>query len=151
MKKEKGSAIVNAFNRIINIRAWFDLARIKAATTYLLNGTKKFLIPQSAEAGESFEQAVAKFKLTETDLKLKQKALWRLSVLMVTVAGLIFIYCCYNIFLGHFIAAGLSLIVTFIALVLGFRYHFWYFQIKQRKLGCTFRQWYKQGLRGKCS
>ena len=42
----------------------------------------------------------------------------------------------------------LQAIDTLIALVLAFRYHFWYFQMKQHKLGCTFNEWYRQGLLG---
>lgn len=151
MKKEKSSTIVNVFNRIINIRAWFDIERVKAGTVYLLDGMKKLFIPQSRTSGESFEAAIAKLQLTEADLEIKKTALRRLSLLMVIVAGLIFIYACYNFIVGHFVAGGLSIIVMLIALVLGFRYHFWYFQIRQRKLGCTFYEWYTYGLRGKRS
>jgi intracellular multiplication protein IcmV len=50
--------------------------------------------------------------------------------------------------MGSIKAFIVSLVVTLIALILAYRYHFWYFQMKQRKLGCTFSEWYKQGLFG---
>lgn len=148
MKKEKGSRIGNMFTRIINVRAWFDFDRVRSGTLYILDGMKKLLVPQSAKKGDSFEAVVARLQLTETDLAIKKQALWRLSLVMVILAGLIFLYACYSFISGHLVAGGLSLVVMMIALVLGFRYHFWYFQIKQRKLGCTFYEWYKYGLRG---
>lgn len=150
MKKEKDSAIVNLINRIINVRAWFDFARVKAGTLYLINGIKKMFVPQKTMPAETFEEVVTKLKLTNADLEIKQRALWRLSLLMVVIASVVFIYACYNFIFGHFAAGALSMIVTSIALVLGFRYNFWYYQIKQRKLGCTFSEWYKD-LRGKRS
>jgi intracellular multiplication protein IcmV len=53
----------------------------------------------------------------------------------------------YQLFYGSYQAAIVSFIILWIALVLAFRYHFWYFQIKNRKLGCTVYEWYR-GLLG---
>ncbi|HAU1881722.1 TPA: type IV secretion protein IcmV, partial [Legionella pneumophila] len=97
---------------------------------------------------ESFDEAVKKLKLNEADLIIKQKALFRLSVIMVIAALMLLIYTGYQLFYGSWKATIISLVVVMIALVLAFRYHFWYYQIKQRKLGCTVKEWYRQGLLG---
>ena len=67
---------------------------------------------------------------------------------MLLSACLIFVYAGYQFFYGSIKAFIVSLVVMLIALVLAFRYHFWYFQIKQRKLGCTFNEWYRRINRG---
>jgi intracellular multiplication protein IcmV len=145
---KKKSRIVNLFSRIINIRRWFDWERMKAYTLYLGNGVSRLFVPQKQIQEESFDHAVKEFNLDDKNLLLKQKSLFRLSIIMVFLAFLILIYAGYQLFYGAIIAFIISLVVMMIALVLAFRYHFWYYQIKNRKLGCTFSEWYRQGLLG---
>lgn len=148
MKKKSGSRIARVFNRIVNVRKWADWERTKAFTLYLGNGFLRLFVPEKNPGAESFDSAMTRLKISDVDLLLKQKALFRLSIVMTSLAGLIFIYSGYQLFFGAFKAAIVSLVVAMIALVLAFRYHFWYFQIKKRKLGCTFNEWFKQGLMG---
>ena len=105
------------------------------------------MVPASMAKSESFKHAVDTFKITEEDLEIKQKALMRLSILMLLMAFIIGIYAGYLLYHGAIRAGIVSLVVMGIAVVLAFRYHFWYFQIKKRKLGCTFTEWLK-ALRG---
>ncbi|HHT0592538.1 TPA: type IVB secretion system protein IcmV [Legionella anisa] len=146
MKKQ--SRIVRLVSRIINVRRWFDWERMKAFTMYLGNGFKRLFVPQKKVEGESFNEAVQLLNLSYESILLKQKSLFRLSIIMVLAALLILGYAGYQLFFGSIKAFLVSLIVTLIALVLAFRYHFWYYQIKNRKLGCTFNEWYRQGLLG---
>ena len=148
MKKKSGTRIGNIFKRIINIRKWSDWDRMKAFTLYLLNGFKRLFVTQKEVEVESFDSAVNKLKLSDADLVIKQNALLRLSIVMLAAAFMIFIYSGYQLFYGSFKAVIVSLVVMLIALVLAFRYHFWYFQIKHRKLGCTITEWYRQGILG---
>ncbi|CAM2916927.1 type IVB secretion system protein IcmV [Legionella worsleiensis] len=148
MKKKSGTRIGNMFRRIVNIRTWSDWDRMNAFTLYLINGFKRLFISQKNVEVESFDLAVNKLKLTDAELQAKQNALFRLSMVMLTVAGLIFFYSGYQLLYGSIKAVVVSLVVMMIALVLAFRYHFWYFQIKHKKLGCTVIEWYKQGILG---
>jgi intracellular multiplication protein IcmV len=63
---------------------------------------------------------------------------------MIVAALLLFAYMTYEIYFGYFLGALLSLVVAFLALALAFRYHFWFFQIKQRRLGCSVSEWFNQ-------
>jgi intracellular multiplication protein IcmV len=148
MKKTAKSRITTVFRRIFNIRAWFDFDRVKSFTIYLGNGLKRMFVPQTNVKGESFEEAMTRLNLSEEDLISKQSALYRLSVLMCGAASFIFAYAVYHLFYGSYRAVIVSLVIMMIALVLAFRYHFWYFQIKERKLGCSISEWYRQGLMG---
>lgn len=147
MKKLSQSRIVKLISRAINVRQWFDWDRLKGFTLYLGNGFRRFFVPQKETQAESFEEAKAKFNLSEEEISIKQKALYRLSILMILCAFLIFTYAVYQIFWGSLNAFIASIVVGFIALTFAFRYHFWYFQMKQHKLGCTFKEWYR-GLLG---
>lgn len=148
MKKKSGSRIERIITRIVNIRTWFDWERVRSFTVFLIQGFKRLFVPQQSAESESFDEAVSELKLTSTDLLIKQKALYRLSLVMLATAVLILGYVAYQLFWGSFKAALLSFVVMMIALVLAFRYHFWYFQIKEHKLGCTFQEWFRQGLLG---
>lgn len=148
MQKKRESRIGKVFRKVINIRYWSDYDRTKAGFLYLKQGFQKLFVPQKAQRADDFEEAVKKMNLTELDLSSRMNSLWRLSILMVVVASLIFVFAVYHLFSGHFSAALLSLVVMSIALVLAFRYHFWYFQIKQRKLGCTIKEWFHNGIMG---
>lgn len=148
MKKKSRSQTALLIGRIFNIRAWSDWPRMKAFTFYLINGFKALFVIQQEKKTESFDKAIIELNLDEASLLKKQKALLRLSKIMVFSAALILGYAAYQLCLGSFRAFLISLIVMFISLTLAFRYHFWYFQIKEHILGCTFRQWFRQGLLG---
>jgi len=148
MKKTSESRIVKVFTRIINIRDWFDWDRVKAFTIYLANGFRRLFVPQKTTDVESFDEAMKRLGISEQSLLAKQKALFRLAILMLAAAGLMLVYLVYQIFFGSYKAVILSIVVILIAFTLAFRYHFWYFQIKHRKLGCSFIEWFRQGLLG---
>ena len=148
MKKKRPSRILAILARIFNVRAWIDFDRIKSFTMYLVNGFKKMFVPQRNVATESFEEAMQRLNISEKDLQSRQSALYRLSLLMCGAALFIFAYAVYHVIYGSFKAVIISLVVMLIALVLAFRYHFWYFQIRERKLGCTIQEWYRKGLMG---
>lgn len=148
MKKNSGSRITQVFKRIVNVRAWSDFDRMKAYTVYLGTGIKKMFVPQKNTKAESFTAALKRLNISEQDLKAKQAALYRLSVLMCAFAALILCYTLFHLYYGNFKAVLVSWIVMLLALVLAFRYHFWYFQIKERKLGCSLKEWYRRGFLG---
>ncbi|STX29846.1 intracellular multiplication protein IcmV [Legionella beliardensis] len=156
MKKKSGSRIGNLFKTIFNVRAWSDYDRIRAFTLYLGNGIKFLFVPQkkesaSNEALANFKEAMDAQNLTEADILARQRGLYRLSILMCVIAFGFFCYAMYHLFYGGIFAVIISLVLMLVALVLAFRYHFWYYQIRERKLGCTFREWYSQGFLGKKS
>ncbi|MFT4058573.1 MAG: type IVB secretion system protein IcmV [Legionella sp.] len=148
MKKHSNSKIVKLLGSILNVRAWFDWERVRAFTLYLVNGFKRLFVPQKNFKAQSFKEASTKLNLNDENLHIKQNALLRLSIIMLIAAFIIFSYAGYQLMYGSFKAMIVSLIVTLIALTLAFRYHFWYYQIKQRKLGCSFNEWFRQGLLG---
>lgn len=148
MKKNPGARTIGIFGRVFNVRAWADFDRMKSFTTYLGNGFRRMFVPQRQEAEESFDEAMVRLNLSEKDLKIKQSSLYRLCLFMCATALVFFAYAIYQVFYGSYRATIVSLAVMLIALALAFRYHFWYFQIKERKLGCTIQEWYRKGLKG---
>lgn len=150
MKSQKGSRIKAVFNQVFNVKNWLDYERLKGFTLYLFNGVKGVFVPKPQvveDKSKSFSEVVATLELTEEELTARKKGLYRLSMVMFIVGLSILCYGIYNLIMGFFLATMVSVVVASIGFVLAFRYHFWYYQIQQRKLGCTFKEWYRQFFR----
>lgn len=160
MKKKSESRVLKVITSIFSIRRWFDWDRMKSFTAFIITGLRRlFLLTQeSPDIGKkkesdvahnkSFLKAQKKLNLTDEDLLQREKALFRLSVLMSFLTICFLSYTFYHLFQTSFQATLLSFVVTLISAALAFRYHFWYYQIKNRKLGCSFHEWFKKGLLG---
>lgn len=144
MKIKKSTRLIGIIKRTFNVHAWLDVDRVKSATTDIGQAMKGIFVPKrSKKPAESFEDAMERMHLTNKDLAEKGAALFRLSMLMLLVAILILGYAGYELYYGAYKATIVSLAVSLIALALAFRYHFWSFQIKVRKLGCSLGEWYR--------
>src|SRR3990167_11146420 len=149
MKKPPHSRFRKAFTAAFDLRKWSDLERMKGFTLYLENGIKNLFIPRRQAAKQSFDEALQQYNVNEKDLLKKQNGLLRLSLLMCLVALGFLLYSIYLALFGSWHATVLSAVIMMLALTLAFRYHFWFFQIKQRKLGCTFQEWFQRGFLGR--
>jgi len=137
-------------SRLFNFRAMLDWDRVTGHLRYLLELIGLLSTPETSQASQTdvtFDDAKNKLDLTDNDLLLKQRVLHRLSLLMLLFALVVFVYAVYQLFYGSPLGCIPSFVVMSIALALAFRYHFWSFQIKERKLGCTVSEWYKRGFK----
>jgi intracellular multiplication protein IcmV len=157
MKNKSNSRVVRVLSKILDIRTWFDWERMKSFTLFVGNGLRglfmmdtenKKTTKDNLPLTESFNSAKQSLNLTDADLIIRQKALLKLSILMATIAILIFSYSIYQFFYGTLRAGFISLVIMMIAVALSFRYHFWYYQIKSHKLGCSVHEWFRKGLLG---
>lgn len=144
MSKQTGQNTKRLLTRLFNLRTWSDWERTRTITAYFLEQIQIFFVPKKRDESKntSFAAEVAKLKLTESDLIFRQKNLMRLVWIMLGMAFFLFAYALYQLMYGSVLGVLLSWVLMFVALVLAFRYHFWYFQIKERKLGCTIREWF---------
>lgn len=148
MQKPEKRGIVGTMKRIFNVRLWADTARIKSYWQYIVSSIKNMLVPQRKVVGETFEAAKTRMNLTDEDLLRRQRALFQFSLLMLAMCFLLCMYAVYQLVYGSIQGFLLTLSIGCIAAVIAFRYHFWYFQIKEKKLGCSVKEWFKFGLLG---
>lgn len=128
-----------------NPRGWLGYDTLKASSQGLWVILKEvFTIPQPTRR-ETFAEAMQRLNLTEQDLQQTGQRYFLLAMLFVGLGGAAFLGGFYMLFY-HQTFAGLVLAMATSAVFFSqaFRYHFWYFQIKHRKLGCTFLEW-RQG------
>ncbi|MDF1758540.1 MAG: type IVB secretion system protein IcmV [Legionellaceae bacterium] len=136
------------FQRFFDYKAWSDWDRSRSIAFYFINMVKKIFVPQkiNKENIKSFATVVEEMKLTEEDLIIKQKSLKKLCVIMLVTSFIFYVYSMYQVLYGSFLGVILSVVLTFVCLTLAFRYHFWYFQISNKKLGCTLKEWFTESF-----
>lgn len=132
-----------------NLRQWADYDRLKESSKGLKYTIKNLFIPAKPQHPESFEQAMQRLQLSESDIKAREREFYYLALLMFGLMLAAIGYMIYHIASLHIFGAIVSVAVVAVAASLAFRYHFWYFQTKQRKLGCSFKEWFTQGLLGR--
>ncbi len=126
----------------LNPREWIGYDAIKDQTKTIWDILKALFTPAKPEREETFEQAMQRLELTEADVKTRGQTyfIYALSFLLLSIIA--FFVDCYLLIYYHIISGFfLGLAVTLLLATQAFRFHFWYFQIKHRKLGCTFQEW----------
>lgn len=136
------------FDKYFNYKAWVDLERTKEISNYFLNIIKKFFIPQKSNqvAVRKLDDVMQEMGLTEEDVAKKSITFKRMYRLMLVAALFFYVYSLYQLIYGGFLSVMVACVIAFVCLTLAFRYHFWYFQIKKRKLGCTIREWFRESF-----
>ena len=125
-----------------NPSLWFGYESFVAMNHGIWNIIKSLFIRQAPAHKENFEEAVQRLQLTDTDLHEARKNYYAFAIFFLVLGLIAFLYGLY-LLLHHHTLSGLLLAFISAALFFSqaFKYHFWYFQIKQRKLGCTYQEW----------
>ncbi|MCS5711141.1 type IVB secretion system protein IcmV [Candidatus Berkiella aquae] len=99
------------------------------------------IIPKKATYSETFEEALERLELTEADIAKRQKEFTQLFYFFLVLSLVIISYGLYLAFTGSMITALIAFCLSIYSLAQSFRFHFWLFQLKNRKLGCTIKEW----------
>jgi len=131
---------------LVDFPTWMGYRTIVDNGKSVIQNLKSIFTPRKPKHTESFEQAISRLGLTEKDIKSREKMFLLLSLFWGLVAIGILIHA-GSLFFNHGVKGGLlALALTFFALTLCFRYHFWYFQVKNRLLGADFKTWLNKSL-----
>ena len=125
-------------------KGWLGYDELKSYNRIIYNDLKEAMTPAKPERKESFAEAMDRLNLTEADVEETAKRYLMYTVVFVILAGVAFATAFYMLFAhGTFSGWILAVVCSVLFLVQAFRFHFWHFQIKYRKLGCTFREWWR--------
>jgi len=129
--------------RLVDVRVdkWMSLSYLSETTNRFKGLLTDIVIPKKATYSETFEEAMLRLELTEADIEQRKKEFMRLWYFFVVLALAVLGYALYLAFAGTMIAALIAFCLSFYAFTQAFRFHFWLFQLKNRKLGCTFKEW----------
>lgn len=106
-----------------------------------------FAKPGAPTAGETFEDAMRRQGVTEKDIADGISTYRALAVVFLLLGVVTFLYAGYLIF-QHTSLTGclLALVVAALFGAQAFKYDFWAFQMRSRRLGLTFADWKRQYL-----
>ncbi len=140
--KKVGHGVAWAYKPVVNVKAWMGWDIIKTSSRYVYNLGKNLFVPQKAGHTETFQEALARLNLSEADLQVRQKEFMRLFLVYGAIGAGIVAYSVYLFYIMNFMGGLLAIVVAALAFAMAFRYHFWVFQIKHKKLGCSVREWW---------
>lgn len=142
------SGIKKVAKPFVDIPAWSGYEQLKESAKSISSNVKDLFVPKSAQRIETFEEAMKRLNLTEADLIARQKEFKRLIIIFSVLGFAVLGYTFYLIWDRAFWGGMASFGLTVLIFSYSFRYHFWLFQIRQRKLGCTLREWLDSGFMG---
>lgn len=139
----------NTAKSTFNISGWFGTKQVKDTNRTLVSLIKPVFGKEAEHEDESFEDAVARFGLNDKDLKQKQRGLTQYLIVYALGAVALMIYFLYLLFSAHFFVALLVLGVLGLLGCKAYQAHYYYYQIKHRVVGTTFKEWFQGTVRGK--
>lgn len=136
-------------SKIIDIRVdkWVGLDHIKETTKHLQSIIKSVFVPERPRYSETFDEAMMRLQLTEADLAQRQAVFTRLFYFFIVLAMSVIAYGLNLAFQGAFLPAIIAFCLSIYAFAQAFRFHFWLFQIKNRKLGLTLQEWFNSSVK----
>ena len=134
----------NLASKVFDVRVdkWMSIPYLKEVTGRTGSLVKSLVVPKKATRKETFEQALERLNITEADLIQRQKEFTRLVYVFLSIAAVIISYAIYMIIKGYAIVGLIALCLSLYTLSQAFHFHFWLFQMKNRKLGCTLTEWF---------
>lgn len=126
----------------LNPVGWIDYDGLKAnyqTVRDILKNSTSIDIPLREE---TFEEAMVRLDLTEADVQARAKN-YRYYALLFLVLGVIVVVHAFYLLFTHGTFAGFIIGIATATLFLGqaFKFDFWSFQMRRRKLGATFGEW----------
>lgn len=128
----------------LNPSGWLGYDMLAGQTRTIWSILKDQFTPERPLRTETFEEAVKRQKLSEADVQSLSSNYLFTSFLFAFFGLFTLVFGFYLLF-HHATAAGWLLAMATSALFFTYalRYHFWHFQIKHRKLGCTLKEWWE--------
>lgn len=134
----------------VNPSGWIDYQFLKGQTVELITVLKGLFTPATPTREESFTDAMKRLGMTEADVASAISYYRLLALVFLLITLLIFFYSFYLLFSHHtFLGWMLGMAVSALLAVQAFKYDFWAFQMRRRKLGATFDEWKNNLLGGK--
>lgn len=132
-----------------NPSGWLDLETLRDQNRTIWEILKSLFTPEKPERSETFEEAIQRLNMTETDV-MQAIRYYRYYAFGFFILGFLSLIYSFYLLVGHGSWTGLllSLGVTALLGVQAFKYDFWAFQMASKKLGLTFKDWRNNLFKG---
>jgi len=143
VQREKPRRIRGFAKTFVNFPRWMGVDDLKVTGKRIGSMATYLMTPAKAKHHESFEEAKERLGLTEKDIAERMKSFLFQARIIAIVAFVLFSYAVYLFVANYYVAGCMAVLITGVAVSLAVKEHFRYFQMKQRRLGCTLGQWFK--------
>jgi intracellular multiplication protein IcmV len=133
----------------INYRKWMDYDRIKSSGKAMADFISSLGVGLKPVEPETLQEAKERLHLSDLIIEQRKRDFFRLFLIILLVSACTFAYSLYLLLTRAYLGALVGTSVFLVTIGLCFRYHFWYIQLKHRKLGLSFREWWKIGILGR--
>lgn len=134
---------------LVDVPRWMGYKQLVEMSKPIAGMAKDLFIPKATKNTETFAEAMQRLNLTEVDLQQRAKEFKQLLMLWLVLFLAVFAYATYLAFQAAWYGFVPALTLSFLILIQALRQHFWLYQLKQRKLGCTLREWFYASFIGK--
>jgi intracellular multiplication protein IcmV len=124
-----------------DVPSWLGLQQLKEETKELIGWVRPFMTPKKIKQESTFKQAMKHFDVTEKELSSYARQYLFLSFFYSLLGLLSLLYAIYHFYHRHLVAGLITILISLFIFLQAFVMHFWYFEIKHHKLGCTFHEW----------
>ncbi|MDB6096365.1 MAG: icmV [Francisellaceae bacterium] len=127
----------------VNLRVdkWIGLEQLLYTFKKTYQAGRKLLQIEQVEKEETYDEAYQRLNLSDLEINHRKKQFFNLMIFYICLFFMIFSYGVFMAVKGSFLSFLLSFSLSIFALVRAFFYHFWLFQINQKKLGCSLQEW----------
>lgn len=136
------SYIKNTAKNNLNVKGWSSWDSIKKGGQVVGELAKDFKVPTAEATKRTFDEAVREYGLTESDIQLRMKSSLRVAIFCAAL-GLAAL--CWTVLLltkALFFSSVVAFALAVLMFAYGFREHFHYVEMKQKRLDCTVKEWF---------
>lgn len=129
---------------LYDVKAWLGYKHIASGASIISSTTRTIINTKDSAKllPEEFGDAITRLQLSDAELAEMQAGYLR-NCMIFFIIGLLFAgYSVYRLYNAQFLSGLISIFLTTLTFIFSLASHFWYFQIKNRKLGCSLKEWY---------
>jgi intracellular multiplication protein IcmV len=127
-----------------NPAGWLGYNQVKNNTNIIWSILQDLIVPAQAKHKETFAEAMKRLNLDEQEITDRKETYFNYVLFFIAMASVLIIYSFYLLIVHRtFSGFALGLVSSALFGVQAFKYHFWYTQIKLRRLGLTYHDWLK--------
>ncbi len=126
---------------VVDVKSWLGYDRLKGDSKDLLGIIKTGFSAQKTSYKETFEEALIRQNISENDLPNlvhRYKIQMFLYILFATIISIYMLYLFWGV---HLFVGFITFMIVILFIVKACSIHFYIFQIRNRKLGCTLKEW----------
>lgn len=136
--------VKSTFKANTNVKGWSSWEQIKENGKTVNNFFNDLKAPKPAAKTTqlTFEQMVQQQKLTEKDLQTLKQSHLRVAICCALLGLGALGWMIYLLSKAMFLSSIVALSLSALMFAYAFREHFGYFQIKQKRLNCSVKEWF---------